>query len=202
MAQVAVTPHVSSLGAGAELTLGATPTVNVRLAARGFSITRPVTYQGNEYDAELTLRNIGAVIDLHPFHSGLRISAGAIYNDNRFIGRTNNRTTVEVNGVRYPVALVGRIDGEVTADALGPYAGIGWGNAVAAGGRYRLTVDLGAFYQGRPQLELTAVPNFGLSLPQRYLDDLEVEEQELENDLSRYRVLPVVSIGVAIRLGG
>ena len=77
--------------------------------------------------------------------------------------------------------------------------GIGWGNAVAAGSRWRVAVDAGAFYQGKPKVSLTAEPLIPGLLPSRFSQDLEAERREIEDDLDSYRFYPVLSLGVSYR---
>jgi hypothetical protein len=75
-----------------------------------------------------------------------------------------------------------------------PYLGIGWGNA-AVGKRVGFLFDLGVLRQGSG--DVTLFSNFVLVDPA----DIEQEIVELEDDIDDYELWPVISFGVAIRLG-
>ena len=79
-----------------------------------------------------------------------------------------------------------------------PYVGIGWGNAaddntldlpIAVG----FSLDIGAFYQGSPDVLLT--DSSGL-VPAA---DLALEQAQLEDDLSGFKFYPVITLGIHIR---
>lgn len=197
--RIAFQPKVSTLGGGADVILGISPHLNFRAGAQLFSMTETLEESDIIYDGDLELRSGNLLFDLYPTAGGFRISAGAILNDNSFTGRSTEDTLVVVNGVSYPVALVGVIAARVTTDPAGPYLGLGFGNPLSSGSPWRVTLDLGAFYQGEPQVELTATPFLPIPLPGSFQEDLAEEERKLQADVRKYKVYPVVSIGVAYR---
>lgn len=201
-AEWAVMPSVSTLGAGVDLAGELSSRVQLRGGFHAIDIGRPMTWDNVDYDGELRLRNVQGLFDFYPAGGSFRVSAGAIWNQNRASGISNEDTTIEVNGIRYPVALVGTIRADAETDPVGPYLGVGWGNPIAGSRRYRLMLDIGAYAHGDPRVELTARPRFGIPLPQRYLDDLQAEEDRINEDAKEYSIYPVVSIGLAIRVGG
>jgi hypothetical protein len=104
-----------------------------------------------------------------------------------------------INGVDYPAALIGRLHGKVETEKIAPYLGLGWGNAVAPGSRWRFALDVGAFYQGEPEVSLVARPANPDLVPPGFEEDLEAERREIEEDISDYRIYPVVALGVSFR---
>ena len=196
---VALTAKVGSTGVGADLTVGLARSLNLRLGAQAWTRSETRTEQEIEYDADLKLVSGELLLDVHPGGRGFRISVGAIVNGNEVTAVSTENAVYTINGVRYPVGLVGRLEGRVDTNTLAPYLGIGWGNAVVAGGPWRLAIDAGAFYQGKPKVSLTAHPLIPILLPARFEQDLEAERQDIENDLDSYRFYPVVSLGVSYR---
>jgi hypothetical protein len=196
---VALTAKVGSTGVGADLTIGLARSLNLRLGAQAWTRSETRTEQEIEYDADLKLVSGELLLDVHPGGRGFRISGGAIVNGNEVTAVSTENAVYTINGVRYPVGLVGRLEGRVDTNTLAPYLGIGWGNAVAAGGPWRFAIDAGAFYQGKPKVSLTAHPLIPILLPERFEQDLEAERQDIEDDLDSYRVYPVVSLGVSYR---
>ena len=196
---VAIAPKIGTTGAGADLTIGVARTLNVRLGAQGWSRSETRTEQEIEYDADLTLLSGQILLDVHPAGRGFRISAGAVVNGNEVTAVSTEDAVYTINGVPYPVGLVGRLSGSVETNPVAPYLGIGWGNAVAPGSRWRFAVDVGAFYQGEPEVTLRAESPFIDLLPERFERDLEAERQEIEDGLDSYTVYPVISLGVSYR---
>ena len=196
---IAIAPKIGSTGAGADLTVGVARTLNVRLGAQGWSRSETRTEQEIEYDADLKLLSGQILLDLHPGGRAFRISAGAIVNGNEVTAVSTEDAVYVINGTPYPVGLVGRLSGKVETNTLAPYLGVGWGNAVAPGAKWRFAVDVGAFYQGSPKVSLRAESPFLPLLPDSFEEDLEAERQEIEEDIDSYTVYPVISVGVSYR---
>lgn len=196
---IALAAKVGTTGVGADLTVGLARSLNLRLGAQAYTRSETRTEQEIEYDAKLELVSGELLLDVHPGGRGFRISGGAIVNGNAVTAVSSEDAVYTINGVQYPVGLVGRLRGRVDTNDVAPYLGIGWGNAVAPGGRWRFALDAGAFYQGKPKVSLTAHPIIPGLLPARFEQDLEAERQEIEDDLDSYRVYPVVSLGVSYR---
>lgn len=196
---VALTAKVGTTGVGADLTVGLARSLNLRLGAQAWTRSETRSEQEIEYDADLKLVSGELLLDVHPGGRGFRISGGAIVNGNEVTAVSTENAVYTINGVRYPVGLVGRLEGRVDTNTLAPYLGIGWGNAVAPGGPWRFAIDVGAFYQGKPKVSLTAHPIIPILLPARFEQDLEAERKDIENDLDSYRFYPVVSLGVSYR---
>jgi hypothetical protein len=99
-------------------------------------------------------------------------------------------------------ANAGTIRGEATGSSFAPYLGIGWGSA-SRGGRWGVSFDLGAIYQGSPHVDLTTDLELGVPIPslvQTVLDAATTdEEQRLERELEDYQYYPVVALGIVFR---
>lgn len=197
---VGVGLKAGSTGAGLELTVGLSRSLNLRAGGQGFSVTQTRTEFDTSYDAKAKLASGMLLLDVQPSGKGFRVSAGAYYSKNEVTAVSNEDTVVTLDGVAYPVSLVGQVGGRVSADEICPYVGLGWGNAVGSGKRVRFAVDLGVFYQGRPTVTMTAEPKVPGSIPAKFYTDLEAERVRIEEDLKDYRLYPVVSIGLTVRL--
>lgn len=197
--QIAVAPKVSTLGYGADLIVGLGSYVHVRGGIHRGDITRDLTHNEIEYDGDVELSSENLFLDLYPGGRGFRITVGAIRNDNIYEARSNENTIVEINGVPYPVALVGRLRAVATTDEVGPYLGIGFGNAFRGSSRFRLLFDIGAYAHGEPVVDLIAEPNPGIPIPPGFEEDLAAEERSLQDEISDYEIFPVVSLSLAFR---
>lgn len=197
--QFAVAPKVSTLGYGADLIIGLGSYVHIRGGAHRGDITRDLTHNEIEYEGDVELSSESLFLDLYPGGRSFRVTIGAIRNDNIYEARSTENTIVEVNGVPYPVALVGRIRAVAMTDEVGPYVGIGFGNVFRSGSRFRVLFDIGAYGHGEPIVNLIAEPNPGIPLPPTFEADLAAEERSLQEDISEYEIYPVVSLSIAFR---
>ena len=206
-AQVALGAKASTLGGGVELTLGISPQINTRIGANAFSYSDRREVSQIEYDAEANLRTGTLFLDWHPGGRGFRLTGGLVYNDTQVEGRSiaPPSGTYDIGGVPVPVSLVGTLDATAEFDQLVPYAGIGWGNAVASNKKVGFFVDLGVVFSG--EADVTLIPRIPADSPinstpgaREVLDVLlRREEQDLEEDASEYDLYPVVAIGFTYR---
>lgn len=84
-----------------------------------------------------------------------------------------------------------------------PYFGVGWGDLRASKGRLLYSIDIGAMYLRRPQVQLSLsgpVPDLAnridAAATQAYLAQ---EQGKIEEALRKYRYFPVLSVGLWYR---
>ncbi len=206
-AAVAIAGKAGTLGAGVELTAGLSPQLNARLGVNGYSYSDRREVSEIEYDGEAKLRTGTVLLDWHPGGRGFRLTGGAVYNDTTFEARSLPPASgiYEIGDVPVPASLVGTLDATAEFDPVVPYAGLGWGNAVATNKRVGFFIDLGVIFQGKADVTLT--PNIPANSPinttpgaREALDILlRREEQDLEDEAADYDLYPVVSIGLSYR---
>ncbi len=196
-AVVGVTAKVGTTGLGADLTV---PLISNWLNLRSgynFGELRPSTTQaGIKYKADMHLESVPLLLDLHPFHGSFRITGGVYYNKNE----ADLFSTVDASDVGLGMGIgTTTLNAHVSwSNEFAPYLGIGWGNAaddntldlpIAIG----FSLDIGAFYQGSPDVLLTE--SAGLVPP----IDLAIEQRKLEDSLSDFKFYPVITVGIHIR---
>jgi hypothetical protein len=186
-------------GIGGDLTIGLSEKVNLRGGGAWFGANGTWTQQKITYEGTAKLQNGFAVLDLHPGGGIFRVSVGAVYNNNRVTGQSTGSTLI-VNGIPYSAQDVGTLTAAVHANPVCPYLGIGIGNAIGRGAELKLVLDVGVYYIGSPKVSLTASPPTSGPLPPGFAEDLEQERRKIEDDLSRYRYFPVVSLGISVQL--
>src|SRR6266487_3248069 len=99
---VSITPEVSTLGYGLSAGFGVTPLFGIRVAAHTGSYSRDLHKESIAYNGKLKLNNYGGLLDLYPFASGFRLSAGVFGNSNKIDLVSKPGQTITVNGVVYP----------------------------------------------------------------------------------------------------
>lgn len=194
---IGVTAKGGTTGLGGDVTVPLVSNwLNLR-AGYNFGELRPsITEGGIKYKADVHFESVPILLDLHPFHGNFRVTGGVFYNQNKMdLSSTVDASTVG-SGLGAGTAT---LNANVTwSREFAPYLGIGWGNAaddntldlpIAVG----FSLDIGAFYQGSPDVFLT--DSSGL-VPAA---DLAREQQELIDDLDGFKFYPVITVGIHIR---
>lgn len=158
-AETGVGLRASTIGFGAELSVGLLDRLVLRVPFNTFRYNDDLTEDEIRYDGELELRTVGLLADLHPFGGGFHMTGGLYSNGNELnliASEATGNDSFQVGNQRYrsdpedPFELTAGLDFESVA----PYAGIGWGNAARAerSGVY-FKFELGVLFQGSPRAE-------------------------------------------------
>ena len=192
----AIGPKISTLGPGLEAAIRLSDNTNLRIGAQALSMTRDIEETDVQFEGELDFTTGNLLLDYHPGGRSFRFTIGGYAGDTEVAARSTEETIIIVNDVPYRVADVGRLEGTITPASAGPYAGIGFGNPFARARGWSASLDIGAWYWDEPEVELIAVPNPGVPLPPGYEEDLAAEEAELQEEISDYKIAPVISFSV------
>lgn len=198
-AGTAVAVDLGSTGVGAHVSVPIRSSLNLRFGVNyaKYSTTRD-TDDAN-YDLDLKLKTVDALVDYFPGDSGFRVSGGAVYNGNRF--DTHAKPTASavytLNNNTYPAATAGTIDGAIDFHKVAPYLGIGWGNAAAAPG-WGFVADLGVLFQGAPNSTLgNRSCTAASAICARLANDLVAENLKLKDEMKDFKFYPVLRVGVS-----
>lgn len=202
---VALVPRVGTRGIGGELVIKATEKVNLRGGFSTFSFSRDDRASGIDYDMDATLASGSAFLDWHPWGKSFRLSLGALYNGNEVTAENKPAQTFRIGTHTYTAEEIGNLEGDVSFNKFAPYLGVGWGNALTGDGRVKLLFDVGVFYHGTPEATLVAnIPDdsplrANPALYDQFQADLREERDEFQDDITDYKVYPVISLGLAIK---
>lgn len=190
---------IGTTGLGAHVSVPMQSGLNVRFGVNyaRYSTTRH-TDDAN-YDLDLQMKTVDALVDYFPGGGGFRVSGGAVYNGNKI--DTNAKPTgigiYTLNNNVYAAAITGTIDGSVDFRKVAPYLGIGWGNAAATPG-WGFVADLGVLFQGAPNSTLGSRGCTASStICARLANDLVVENLKLKEDMKDFKFYPVLRVGVS-----
>ncbi|MEB3829704.1 hypothetical protein [Phormidium sp. CCY1219] len=188
-----------TLGLGANVTGRILPNLNARIGYNGLSFSADFEESGIDYNTDVDLRTIPALVDYYPIENqGFRFTGGLVFNGNQATG-SGEPTTIngveayEIGNSTFLAAEVGTLEAEVDFPDFAPYIGVGWGNPVTPGKRWGFFVDLGVMFQRSPEVNLTATGGAGSPGLQT---ELQREEEDLQEDLDGFRFYPVLQIGV------
>jgi hypothetical protein len=210
--------RAGSSGLGAELALGLSARFDLRAGYYGGTYSDSVNYDGIDYDADLEAQAGAVMLDFRPFAGGFRVTAGVYSAPPDIVFRhTANNDSYEIGGAEYTAD--GQLDGDIDLGGVTPYAGIGWGGGSGAPG-FAMSLDVGVMFAQSPSISLQASgracnssllacdPNgltgFDVNDPddaraQTFRDELEQERRNVEDDVSNYKLWPVLSLGVHYR---
>ena len=172
-------------GAGVELSMPFTSNFGGRLGFNYFTYSYDTTQEGIDYDADLTLLSIAALIDWHPTGGSFRVSGGVIYNGNEVEGKASGDLKIGENEYTDVKAKA-----KVDFDDIAPYVGIGWDTSFGAERQWGFICDIGVIYHGTPNVSFTAT---GTGIDPA---DVQEEKKELEDNIEDFRFYPVITLGL------
>jgi hypothetical protein len=198
-----------TLGAGAELSMTLTQTINARLALTSVSGHYNDTLNLDDgdnvatVDATLDL-DFGAsalLFDWYVFDGTFHITAGAINNSSSIdLGGTLTDSTVKFNNVSYTVSdfVDPTVSGKINmGSSVQPYLGIGWGRKAGVEPGFSLSFEVGVVLLD-PSVELTAPKlKMGTASDQETLNsNVKEAEAAAQDELSALKAWPVISLGL------
>lgn len=209
VASAQVTPHVpliSGIEVGANVgTLGIGPMigyhpghalVGVRAEGDFFGISHNFTYRDiDNFRASAKWRSVGAIADLYPFGSGLRISAGLKANMNQLNATASPQDVVYIGNNDYTPQQVGQLNARVKWNRVTPYVGLGFSHAF--GGHFVFSSDFGALYQGTGRLTYGGT---GLAAQTaQFHSDMDHYMKDIHKAMRYTKFYPVIAFSVGYR---
>jgi len=193
---VSIGVRASTAGLGAEAGTAVTDWLGIRVGFNYLTYSYTGTQSNIEYDFDLDLVNAPVIVDWHPFKGSFRLSGGIYVNGNEINAQANGvgLGTFDINGVTYTASQVGTLRGKIDFNPVAPYLGFGWDTSFGKESGFGFVFELGAFYQGRPEADLSATGPIASNAV--FISDLAQEEADLQNALDAFKVYPVLAIGV------
>lgn len=185
-----------TLGIGPEVGYRFSPRFGIRANAGWFSWDDDFEVDDIDYNGKLKLNSYGLMADVYPFGERFRISVGARINDNKVKLRATPSEPVTVGDRTYTPQEIGTLAGDVTANDVTPALTIGYGGKLARG--LAVGIEAGALFQGRPEVGTLTATGLLADNPQ-FQEDLRREIEEIEDDIEKYKVYPVLQLTISYR---
>lgn len=202
-AQVGVTADLGTTGAGVHVVVPMESYLNGRFGVNYLKHDFDKTSGSVDYTLKGKLQTVDVLFDWYlRDNSSFHLTGGLVYNGSKFdaIAHPNGNGTFTLNGKQYGAADVGVLAGKVDFRKAAPYLGIGWGNALAPAKRWNFFADLGAFYQGKPNVNLASVGcTTSNAVCGAVASDVAAERTKLQHDADAYKVYPVLRASLAYR---
>jgi hypothetical protein len=195
--------HIGTLGLGADVGKQFTPNFAARLGFNSYSYSHSATETNVSYAGHLDLSSVELLGDLYPGKRGsFHFTVGYVNNSNHLDGTGQASNGIyTINNDTYTAAEVGTFNGHVDFEQNDPYLGIGFGKPSEAGSRIRLIFDLGALFEGSPNVSLTHSGGIATgALLTKLNTDIAAQQNKTQGDLNSFKVYPVVSLGLAVHI--
>jgi hypothetical protein len=202
--------RASTLGAGIEIATPLAGRINLRSGFNFFAFNDPFSIDGVNYDARLHLQSSQTTLDW--FVGRFHISPGFLYVKNSmsapaFVGPGQTfvlGTQTFLNSVDDPVTGSSSV---IFPRTIAPLLLLGYGNLLPRSGEHlSLPIEVGVAYTGAAQINValngTACVTDGCVNFSQNAEAQKFLKQEiniLNEDLKRYPVFPIVSLGLAYR---
>lgn len=148
-----------------------------------------------QYTTTFDFNTVQLLADYHPFHSGFRLSAGAMLNNNKLTGTAvAGDQTITIGNYTSTQGADLRADVEITFPKVAPYLGIGYDASARNKSGLSLTYDLGVMFQGEPT---ASVELSGADANQVSQADIDAEVANVNDTLSSFNIYPVMNLGLA-----
>ncbi len=181
-----------TLGLGAEAIWRPLPGFDLRGGFNRFDYDEQGSQAGINYDATLELSSFYATANFRVAMTPLRFTAGLFANNNELKLISLDAASFDIGGTTYTSAEVGTLRSRTSFDSTSPYAGIGFDFGLF--GKVGLNLDVGVLLQGDPRVSLTA--DGLLADDPAFMNALEIERSELEEDFDKFKAYPVVSLAL------
>lgn len=206
-ANIGVGVKAGTLGAGVDLSIALTRTINARISLTSVKIddlneTITIGDAGSTGDIDATMNfDFGAtslLFDWYVFDGTFHLTAGMMKNNGKVAFSGALSSDVVVNGE--PIALSdisGDISGNISlGNSYQPYLGFGWGRKADNDPGLSLSIEIGVALLD-PSADLSATASTSGSLSQTELSDrIDNAESDFNNDLSLFEAWPVISLGL------
>lgn len=193
---VKITPKVGTQGLGLEIGTALSDYIAIRAGGNYATYSDEETVDDVTYDYDANVLNGNALIDLHPFKNGFRITGGAYFNPDKVEFSATPSQSVTVGDTIYSPAQIGTIAGEVETSDVSPYAGLGYSAAFTESGDWFIDADAGVkFNNVRTRSSSTGT----LANDPALQADLRQEEREIQDQFEILEYYPVINFGVGYK---
>lgn len=208
----AIGVKADTLGAGIEIATPLSRGFNLRSGANFIAYGYPFDINGVNYNAELDFRSGQLSLDWFPWHNGFHISPGLLYFKNSISAiatvppgqpfQLNDQSFI--NSVDDPVHGTASV---IIPHKVAPMLTLGFGNLLPRSGRHiSVPFEIGVAYVGQLRANValsgTACTTEGcvdMATDPSTQNDLQQELSNVNDDLSRFPIYPIVSLGFAYR---
>ena len=198
-----VRAEVGTTGYGGAVSYNVNPYVGVTLGYNGGDISwsDDVKVNGSEYDIDMDNNTAYLNAEIRPWANWFYMAAGTAYLDNKYDldRRVEASRNFSVNNTDFQSGVNGTvINGKLKyKNNIAPYLGLGFSPSITD--RFGLFGEIGAYYNGNPEVNLQVVSGTALNTSGQSLNtELAKEARKIAND-EKYKWSPVAKVGLSLR---
>ncbi len=209
---VGIALRVSTLGAGLEIATPLSQSVNLRSIINDVDYGYKFTSHGGNYNAEAHFHSAQMSVDWFPFHGGFHISPGIMVFNNKIAVQIKvpSGQTFELEDYLLTSSQNDPIHGGATATyarKIAPVLMTGFKNILPRdGNHFSAPFEFGVAYPGAAQVSVnlqgTACQPEGcanVATNAEAQSDALLKQNQLNSELNRFKLYPIVSTGLAFR---
>jgi hypothetical protein len=191
-----VTTKFGTLGFGVELSRSFLGSGEARVAFNHFDYDYDDVASDIDYAMDLGLKSTTLMLGWHPGRTSFRIGGGMLVNgtDVAAVGKPSG--SYQIGDTIYDGDDVGTLDARLDFERFVPMAGIGWDGSFV-GRRLGVALDLGVVFHGDADIVMQA--SGPIASDPEFMSDLAQETAEMQEDLDRFDVYPMASVGLSFR---
>jgi hypothetical protein len=185
-----------ALGLGVEYTRNLSDRWAIRGGINGSQLGFDGEESGIDYQFDFVWDSLSIGVDLHPFKSPFRLTAGILRDNNGLNGESRPTSNVTIGNTSYTPAQVGVLTSTVGFKQTAPFVGLGWDWSLKKR-HFGMSFDMGVLDQGSPRVTLRGSGTL-LGDP-AFQQDVATEEAQLRDSLRDLDLLPYLTVGFVIR---
>lgn len=193
---VTVAVTAGSLGIGPEVGVRFSDRLGARASATFLGVSADFDSDDITYNGKLKLKSYGAMLDVYPFAGSFRISGGARINRNRVDVSATPTGTSDVGDESFTAAEIGTLSGEARVKKFAPALTLGWAGGNKPGVYF--LGEAGVLFQGSAKLRNFRATGTARNDPD-FVAALERERADLQDDVDKVKVYPILQIGIGYR---
>lgn len=196
-APVTVAVTGGTLGIGPEVTYRVNPLFAVRGSATFLGVTGHGSTGGYRYEGHAHAASWGGTVDVHPFASGFRLSAGARNTEHdRIRLHGMSRTDVTYGPMTFTPEQAGVISSTVRTRSVSPIVTMGYARTSLSG--FTFGVDAGVMFHGTPKACCYSVTGELATNPDAQAD-YAAQMGHIRHAVRDYRFYPVLQASIGFR---
>ncbi|CAC9611351.1 hypothetical protein [uncultured Gammaproteobacteria bacterium] len=196
-----ITVQTSTMGLGIEYNYPVNSVLSIGFGVNQFNMSKTLTKNEAHYRAAVNFQSASIISNYHPWSNGFRLRAGAYYNNNKINLSAKSTGSITIGDTRFTNAEIS-INGEFSFKKVAPYIGIGYGSEPIGDNTFSLDVDIGVM-QSPVQVQLIGTCKVATpaesTICQEFNSSLAKEEATLKEGAGRFKLYPVVSLGLSYR---
>lgn len=192
---IAVGATAGTSGAGLDVQVRLGPIFTLRGAVDRLNWVADESYDGIDYDGDMTFDTMGGFIDMHPLANGFLISGGAYVGDRDIALSATPTGPVEIGGQTYAPGQIGTLNGAIKLSGMAPFVGIGWDDTFYRDSRWGIRAVAGVAWSEAPEVALTSTGG-SLSNDPTFQARLRDESQSITDEAEGYGLFPIIQVGL------